>query len=99
MLFALIYIDGILQPAKRLLVQFPCLSFYKYIFLVLVKITYNTLLLLILLIDLIYFSMRPRLLGAGILLVVIETPPKHGQINSNQIVNLVFFRRPLIRLI
>jgi len=41
MLFALIYIDGILQPAKRLLVQFPCLSFYKYIFLVIVKVTHD----------------------------------------------------------
>ena len=77
MLFALIYIDSILQPAKRLLVQFPCLSFYKYISLVTVKATHNTLLLLILSIDLIYFSMRPRLLGARILLVVIETPSKH----------------------
>jgi len=40
-LFALIYIGGILQPAKRLPVQFPCLSFYKYIFLVIVKATYG----------------------------------------------------------
>jgi len=43
MLFALIYINGILQPAKRLLVQFPCLLFYKYISLVIVKVTYDRL--------------------------------------------------------
>ena len=42
MLFALVYIDGILQLAKRLLVQFPCLSFYKYISLVIVKATYDS---------------------------------------------------------
>ena len=42
MLFALIYIDGILQPAKRLQVQFPCPSFYKYISLVIVKVTHDT---------------------------------------------------------
>ena len=41
-LFALVYIDGILQPAKRLLVQFPCPLFYKYISLVIVKATYNS---------------------------------------------------------
>ena len=41
MLFALIYIDSILQPAKKLLVQFSCLSFYKYISLVIVKATHN----------------------------------------------------------
>ena len=45
-LFALVYIDGILQPAKRLLVQFPCLSFYKYISLVIVKAIYDTLTIL-----------------------------------------------------
>ena len=42
MLFALIYIDGILQLAKRLPVQFPCLSFYKYISLVMVKTTHKS---------------------------------------------------------
>ena len=41
-LFALVYIDGILQPAKRLLVQFPCLSFYKYISLVIVKVAHDS---------------------------------------------------------
>ena len=41
-LFALIYIDSILQPARRLLVQFPCLSFYKYISLVIVETTYGS---------------------------------------------------------
>jgi len=41
-IFTLIYIHGILQPAKRLLVQFPCPSFYKYIFLVIVKVTHNS---------------------------------------------------------
>ena len=30
MLFALVYIDGILQSAKRLLVQFSCPSFYSW---------------------------------------------------------------------
>ena len=29
MLFAFIYINGILQSVKKLLVQFSCLSFYK----------------------------------------------------------------------
>jgi len=38
-LSALIYIDGILQPAKRLSVQFPYLLFY--ISLVIVKTTHN----------------------------------------------------------
>jgi len=41
MLFALVYIDSILQPAKRLLVQFHCLSFYKYISLVIVRATHD----------------------------------------------------------
>ena len=41
-LFALIYIDSILQPAKRLLVQFSCPSFYKYISLVIVKVTHDS---------------------------------------------------------
>ena len=41
MLFALIYINGILQLAKRLPVQFSCLLFYKYISLVIVKVTHN----------------------------------------------------------
>jgi len=40
-LFALVDIDGILQSAKRLPVQFPCLSFYKYISLVIVKATHD----------------------------------------------------------
>jgi len=42
MLFALVYINSILQPAKRLPVQFSCLLFYKYISLVIVKATHNT---------------------------------------------------------
>ena len=46
MLFALVYIDGILQPARRLLVQFSCLSFYKYISLVIVKVTHDSISLL-----------------------------------------------------
>ena len=41
MLFALICTDAILQLAKRLPVQFSYLSFYKYLFLVIVKIIYN----------------------------------------------------------
>ena len=46
MLFAPVYIDGILQPARRLLVQFSCLSFYKYISLVIVKVTHDSISLL-----------------------------------------------------
>jgi len=41
-LFTLIYIDSILQPVKRLLVQFPCPSFYKYISLIIVKATHDS---------------------------------------------------------
>ena len=45
-LFALVYIDGILQSAKRLPVQFPCPLFYKYISLVIVKVAHNSIPLL-----------------------------------------------------
>ena len=44
MLFALIYINGILQLAKRLPVQFSCPLFYKYISLVIVKVTHDSIL-------------------------------------------------------
>jgi len=53
--------------------------------------------LLILSIDLIYFSKRPRSLGTGTLLVAMKTLSKYRQINSDQIVDLAFFRRPLMK--
>jgi len=46
--------------------------------------------------DLKYFSMVVRSLGLGTLLVIIDTPPGQGQINSTHSINLIFFRRVLI---
>jgi len=50
-------------------------------------------------IDLKYCSMIVRLLGTGILLVMMEILPEKEQIYSVHIVDLIFFNNPFIRLI
>ena len=46
--------------------------------------------------DLKYFSMMDRSLGLGILLVIIAIPLEHGQMNSERIIDLMFFSNALI---